>query len=125
VNFYPKSNGQLLFFSRCTTGISSKVASDYKQFAIQSENEQYYIDNIKFISPTSTGVKTASTGIELIATQGGVSVKNAEGQAIQIYNLAGAKIKSSVAQSSDEVISLSKGIYVVTVGGKSSKVCVK
>jgi hypothetical protein len=105
--------------------ITTRAASDYKQFAIQSEVAQYYIDNIKFISPAATGVKATSTGVELIGTQGGVSVKNAEGQSIQIYNLAGAAVNKSVAQSSNEVISLSKGIYVVTVGGKSSKVCVK
>lgn len=105
--------------------ITTRAASDYKQFAIQSEVGLYYIDNIKFISPTSTSVKATTTGIELIAIQGGVSVKNAEGQTIQIYNIAGAKVNSSVAQSSNEVISLSKGIYVVTVGGQSSKVCVK
>lgn len=111
--------------------LSSTLAADRSHkwdIGIYTTSGTYKVSNksnATIIAGNSTAVKNANTSIELIATQGGVSVRNAEGQSIQIYNMAGAKLNSSVAQSSNEFISLPKGIYVVTIGSQSSKVCVK
>lgn len=106
--------------------ISTKVASDYKQFAIQSEVANYYVDNIKFITSGTTAVNSPkSVAIQVLSLKNAVAVKGAQGQTVQVYNLGGALVYKSAAASSSETVALPLGLYVVKVGDKAVKVIVK
>jgi hypothetical protein len=108
-----------------TLDISDRPASDYKQFAIQSEVASYYIDNIKFISPTQTAIKGAKAASQIVAGKGFITVKGAEGKAIDVLSITGAVTAKKNAGTSSETIEVKSGIYMVLVDGKATKVFVK
>jgi hypothetical protein len=105
--------------------ITTRAASDYKQFAIQSEVGQYYIDNIKFISPTQTAIEGVKTASQIIAGKGSITVKGAEGKAIDVLSVTGAVAAKKNTSTSSETIHVKPGIYMVIVDGKATKVFVK
>ena len=64
----------------------------------------------------------AKTGVNVMATAGGLSVNGLNGAAMNIYTLDGKLVSEP---SADGVVSLQRGTYVVSVGGMKAKVMVK
>lgn len=52
-------------------------------------------------------------------------VKNAEGSIITVYSISGAVITRLQASSSEEIIDLENGIYIIQAGPQVQKVLVK
>ncbi len=72
----------------------------------------------------STGIAAVSIASEATVSVNGnvLSVVNPAGDTIAVFSADGRNVYSAVAESA--TIALSKGIYVVTAGGKSQKVAV-
>ena len=79
------------------------------------------------IPDVNTGMKTFETGVRVFASFGAIKVIGANnGDAIEVYNSLGQKVKSLTATQSDMSILLSsKGIYVIKVGSSTNKVIFK
>ena len=71
-----------------------------------------------------TGLKTIDAGVSVFASYGAIKVIGANaGDAIEVYNSVGQKLKVMTATQSNLSISLSaKGIYVIKVGSSAKKV---
>lgn len=66
-------------------------------------------------------------GVSITIKEGNVKVTNAQGQKLEIFNLAGVRI-SSLALESEEAslkLNLSRGCYILKVGKTVRKVNVK
>ncbi len=79
------------------------------------------------IIPVDTEVEQMPNASETLITQveTGISVQNARGQQIGIYNSTGQLVYCTTADCQDEIIStqtLPHGVYVVRVGDKSLKI---
>ncbi len=88
----------------------------------------------EYLLPSKVNIKNESTGVDdidsygtisIIASEYGLNVYNAEGRSINIFTADGAKAYSFKALSNAETVYLVKGVYVVIVGEKSSKIIVK
>jgi hypothetical protein len=74
-----------------------------------------------------TGMETIASGVRVFASYGAIKVIGANaGDAIDVYNSLGQKVKSLTANQTDMSILLSsKGIYVIKVGSSTNKVIFK
>ena len=61
-----------------------------------------------------------ATGVKVIATDGAVIVKGAEGKKVVISNLLGQTIANTVVTSSEATISAPAGVVVVAVEGEAA-----
>jgi hypothetical protein len=61
-------------------------------------------------------------GVSIMSTDGGLAISGTTGQPVSIYNMNGVR---KATLSSVGYVSLEKGTYIVSVGGKSTKVIVK
>jgi hypothetical protein len=79
------------------------------------------------IPDVNTGMKTFETGVRVFPSYSAIKVIGANnGDAIEVYNSLGQKVKSLTATQSDMSISLSsKGIYMIKVGSSTNKVIFK
>ncbi len=84
------------------------------------------IDLGAIIYSTGTGAKKETLSqLTIHATSNGIVVSEGKGQKVSVFNITGEMVKSLVLSSDDATILLNKGLYVVKVGGKSTKVIVK
>jgi hypothetical protein len=76
------------------------------------------------IVDVATGLKTMDAGVSVFASFGAIKVIGATtGDAIEVYNSVGQKVKTLIATQSNMSISLfAKGIYVIKVGSSAKKV---
>lgn len=79
---------------------------------------------VTLTSGGSSSVKpTVATSLRVAARNGHLSVYDVkEGALIGIYNSAGQLVKQAVSEGSVTNIALSKGFYIVKIGGRTSKV---
>ena len=70
-------------------------------------------------------METAGNSVKVYAETNRINIIGAEGEAVRIFATDG-KLVYSVSNASDSIsCSVSKGVYVVTVGNTSMKVLVK
>ena len=89
---------------------------------VYSYSPEIYISSIEETSGISD--KTASNDI-VVGEAGYILATLAESQPIKVYSILGVKVASINGTEGENVINLPKGLYIVTVGSKASKVLVK
>jgi hypothetical protein len=92
---------------------------------ISTPSVYYWIDDVTLKAVPASGLKENLIKSVVVGSKGAIIVKDAVGQKVNIYNISGAEIGQTVAQSSSQEITLTQGLYIVKVGNQSSKVYVK
>ena len=70
-------------------------------------------------------IETEPQAVSIIVNESTIHIKNAEKQVLEIYNLAGVKVKTITIDSADKTIELNnlpKGCYILKVG-KTARKC--
>ena len=70
-------------------------------------------------------IETELQAVSIIVNESTIHIKNAEKQVLEIYNLAGVKVKTITIDSADKTIELNnlpKGCYILKVG-KTARKC--
>ena len=76
--------------------------------------------------PTANeGINAADEAVKVVATNGAVVVKGAEGKNVVVSTILGKVVANEVLNSDNETIAAPAGIVVVSVDGESFKVAVK
>ena len=76
--------------------------------------------------PTANeGINAADEAVKVVATNGAVIVKGAEGKNVVVSTILGKVVANEVLNSDNETIAAPAGIVVVSVDGESFKVAVK
>ena len=76
-------------------------------------------------TPTANEEITAEATVSVVATDGAVIVKGAEGKNVIVSTILGKVVANEVVNSDNETIAAPAGIVVVSVDGESFKVAVK
>ena len=76
-------------------------------------------------APTANESINAAEAAQVVATNGAVIVKGAEGKNVVISTILGKVVANEVLNSDNETIAAPAGIVVVSVDGESFKVAVK
>ena len=77
-------------------------------------------------APTANeSINAASEAVQVVATNGAVIVKGAEGKNVIVSTILGKVVANEVLNSDNETIAAPAGIVVVSVDGESFKVAVK
>ena len=75
--------------------------------------------------PTANETITAEGAVSVVATDGAVTIKGAEGKNVVIATILGKVVANETINSDNETIAVPAGIAVVSVDGESFKVVVK
>ena len=101
-------------------GVPVIVADD---FEYASQADVYNVDT-NYV-PTANEEISANTAVSVVATDGAVIVKGAEGKNVVVSTILGKVVANEVLNSDNETIAAPAGIVVVSVDGESFKVAVK
>ena len=86
----------------------------------------FNMDENETRTPTANEtIEDATSAVSVIATEGGVIVKGAEGKNVIVSTILGKVVANEVINSDNETIAAPAGIVVVSVDGESFKVAVK
>ena len=89
------------------------------------EADRYGIDYEVEGAPTANEEITAEGAVSVVATDGAVVIKGAEGKNVVIATILGKVVANETVNSDNETIAVPAGIAVVSVDGESFKVVVK
>ena len=89
------------------------------------EADRYGIDYEVEGTPTANEAITAEGAVSVVATDGAVVIKGAEGKNVVIATILGKVVANETVNSDNETIAVPAGIAVVSVDGESFKVVVK
>ena len=95
------------------------VVDDIKNADVYNMNED------ESRQPTANEEISANAAVSVVATDGAVIVKGAEGKNIVVSTILGKVVANEVLNSDNETIAAPAGIVVVSVDGESFKVAVK
>ena len=95
------------------------VVDDIKDADIYNMNEAFEGN------PTANEEISANAAVSVVATDGAVIVKGAEGKNVVVSTILGKVVANEVLNSDNETIAAPAGIVVVSVDGESFKVAVK
>ena len=102
------------------------------EFLVFAHSDQYNRTNALRVKVTETssptaneGINAASEAVKVIATEGGVIVRGAEGKNVIVSTILGKVVANETLNSDNETIAAPAGIVVVSVDGESFKVAVK
>ena len=101
------------------------------EFLVFANNDQYNRTNALRVKVEATDMPTANESInaaeavQVVATDGAVIVKGAEGKNVVVSTILGKVVANEVLNSDNETIAAPAGIVVVSVDGESFKVAVK
>ena len=95
------------------------VVDDIKNADVYNMNEAFEGN------PTANEEISANTAVSVVATDGAVIVKGAEGKNVVVSTILGKVVANEVLNSDNETIAAPAGIVVVSVDGESFKVAVK
>ena len=88
-------------------------------------SERIWLDNISITSEDiHTGVKELDVQQQVAAVKGGISIEGFEGQQVRVFTVDGRQVDAFVADG-NRTLSMSPGIYIVTVGKQAYKVSVR
>ena len=85
----------------------------------------FLVDNTTTDAPTANEEISANAVVSVVATDGAVIVKGAEGKNVIVSTILGKVVANEVLNSDNETIAAPAGIVVVSVDGESFKVAVK
>ena len=85
----------------------------------------YNMDEAFEGNPTANEEISANAAVSVVATDGAVIVKGAEGKNVIVSTILGKVVANEVLNSDNETITAPAGIVVVSVDGESFKVAVK
>ncbi|MCH5228692.1 MAG: Ig-like domain-containing protein [Muribaculaceae bacterium] len=120
------SSNQPLFIIRGRSDDSIIKITFENVLASDEFSNRYYIETGEGEAPETTGVdQIGYESITTIGKTGGVMVYNAAGKEIFIYALDGRLVTHTRVNDDREFVSLSKGLYIVTVDNHENKVIVK
>ena len=85
----------------------------------------FLVDNTTTEAPTANEEISANAAVSVVATDGAVIVKGAEGKNVVVSTILGKVVATEVLNSDNETIAAPAGIVVVSVDGESFKVAVK
>ena len=90
------------------------------------KGDVFNMDENETRTPTANeAIEDATSAVSVIATEGGVIVKGAEGKNVIVSTILGKVVANEVINSDNETIAAPAGIVVVSVDGESFKVAVK
>ena len=92
-------------------------------FEYASQADVYNVDTN--YTPTANEEISANAVVSVVATDGAVIVKGAEGKNVVVSTILGKVVANEVLNSDNETIAAPAGIVVVSVDGESFKVAVK
>ena len=95
------------------------VVDDIKDADVYNMNEAFEGN------PTANESINAAEAVKVVATDGAVIVKGAEGKNVVVSTILGKVVANEVLNSDNETIAAPAGIVVVSVDGESFKVAVK
>ena len=95
------------------------VVDDIKNADVYNMNED------ESRTPTANEEISADEAVKVVATNGAVIVKGAEGKNVVVSTILGKVVANEVLNSDNETIAAPAGIVVVSVDGESFKVAVK
>ena len=87
--------------------------------------EEFNVREGKQAPTANETIEDAASAISVIATDGAVIVKGAEGKNVIVSTILGKVVANETANSDNETIAAPAGIVVVSVDGESFKVAVK
>ena len=85
----------------------------------------YNVNEDESRQPTANEEISADAAVSVVATDGAVIVKGAEGKNVVVSTILGKVVANEVLNSDNETIAAPAGIVVVSVDGESFKVAVK
>ena len=88
-------------------------------------NAEWWNIDDRCSTPTANEEISANTVVSVVATDGAVIVKGAEGKNVVVSTILGKVVANEVLNSDNETIAAPAGIVVVSVDGESFKVAVK
>lgn len=104
----------------------------FNHSAISSANvnsNTVYIDDFKVTvydpNPVSSVTSQNSSGIKVFSDGNDIRISGAKNSDCKIYSVSGQLVASRLIHNDDEIITLSKGMYLVKVGDSRFKVLVK
>ena len=88
-------------------------------------SERIWLDNVRITAEEKpTGIDELATKQQINVVQGGLSINGYEGQQVRVFSVDGRQVNAFVAND-HSTISVSPGIYIVTVGKQAFKICVR
>ena len=109
--------------SLAVSGKSGRINAN-SCFAATAEGEELFLGVSGGLGTTGVGSVNAGEGY-VISDAGGITVCNASGSKVGIFNLAGQMVCNFTAVSDFETIPLPQGIYIVRINNNSHKIIVK
>ena len=108
---------------------SFRITYDGGNMYVESAGEKFTLPTASltsmFFSEAPTAISAPRVNTAVIVNDGGaVSVNLAQSAVLRVYSVGGAllySVKMPAGENKADLSSLAKGVYVVTVGGKSVK----
>lgn len=107
-------------FTNLTAGNSFELA-----LGISTDAGNYMIDNVRLFpkADTTTGIDSANSGIKVFKSNNGIGVYCTGNQLLEVYNIAGQKIKSIITTDGLNTIPVSvKGLVVLKIANSRLKI---
>jgi len=121
-----EGNGEWTLFEIPLTGteVANFAKVSFRGY-MSMMSERIWLDNIRITAedkPSSVNELPAQQ--QIAAVKGGINIEGFEGQQVRVFTVDGRQVNAFVANGSS-TLSMSPGIYIVTVGKQAYKVCVK
>ena len=88
-------------------------------------SERIWLDNIRITATEDpSGIDEMNAKQQIAAVKGGISIEGYNGQQVRVYTVDGRQVQNFVADG-NHTLSMSPGIYIVTVGKQAFKVSVR
>jgi hypothetical protein len=107
-------------FTNLTAGNSFELA-----LGISTDVGNYMIDNVRLFpkADTTTGIENVNSNIKAFKLYNGIGVYCAGNQMLEVYNIAGQKIKSIITADGLNIIPVSvKGLVVLKIANSRLKI---
>ncbi|MBQ9556857.1 MAG: choice-of-anchor J domain-containing protein [Muribaculaceae bacterium] len=88
-------------------------------------SERIWLDNIRITAENKpSSVNELASREQIAAVKGGISIEGFEGQQVRVFTVDGRQVENFVADGY-RTLSMSPGIYIVTVGKQAYKISVR
>ena len=121
-----EGNGEWQLFEIPLTGIemANFVKIAFRGY-MSTMSERIWLDNISIsCKEKPSGVNEMAVEQQIVAVKGGINIEGFEGQQVRVFTVDGRQVKSFVADGY-QTLSMSPGIYIVTVGKQAYKISVR
>jgi hypothetical protein len=121
-----EGNGEWQLFEVPLTGteVANFAKVSFRGY-MSTMSERIWLDNVRITaSEKPTGVNEVAIQQQVAAVKGGISIEGFEGQQVRVFTVDGRQVQHFVADG-NRTLSMSPGIYIVTVGKQAFKVSVR